>query len=48
MEEVLEFLLIILDFTYNANLLIEELFPQIIFRIEGNHIGGEYLNCDDS
>ena len=35
-------------FTYHANLLIEELFPEVNFRIGGNHKGKEHLNGDDS
>ena len=35
-------------FTYHANLLIEELFPEVIFRIGGNHKGKKHLNGDDS
>ena len=33
-------------FTYHANLLIEELFPEVIFRIGGNHKDKEHLNGD--
>jgi len=35
-------------FTYHANLLLEELFPEVKFRIGGNHKGGDILKGDDS